>query len=261
MSPYGYDYSLAPGAPTGWRSRFATILTVSAVAAISAISGAAVALNLLGPAGSTTADRPVTVATHTLRHTVPARAPVAPTVTLAAPEPATASPNASATAAHSPAPAVAEQPPSPPAAAPSPQPAPVQKPAPSPHPAPAAVAAVEEPPTAQVPEKELTFTQGYARRRAVQAAADAASGVKSESQNAEVAPVDARPQPARAAAKTKSRAAVRAAQEQRRIAEEGGWFGQRDRFDFARHQALAYGERDPRARRPPPQGGFFGGLF
>ena len=63
MSRYGYDYSLAPSPSTGWRSRFATVMTVGAIVAISAISGAAVALNLLAPA-RTTADRPVTIATH-----------------------------------------------------------------------------------------------------------------------------------------------------------------------------------------------------
>ena len=84
----------------------------------------------------------------------------------------------------------------------------------------------------------------------------------------------------RAATKAKPKAVARAnaPQDQRRVAEareEGGPFSrfdQPERFDFARHQALAFGDpRDPRAnRRPPPQGGglfgnspsgFFGGLF
>lgn len=260
MSPYGYDYSLAPSASTGWRARFATVMTVGAIVAISAVSGAAVALSLLGPA-STTADRPVTVATHAR----PASVPVVQTVTPATPQPA----NATATVAQSQAPAAALRPTSPPAAAPASQSAP--QPAP-------AVAAVEAPPTAHVAESELTFTRGYARRHAIQAAADAAPGVTSESPKTEVARVETHGQLGRAATrKPKAIARANTPQDQRRLAEareEGGPFSRFDRpekFDFARHQALAFGEsRDPRAnRRPTPQGGpfgnspsgFFGGLF
>jgi hypothetical protein len=242
MSRYGYDYSLAPSPSTGWRTRFATVLTVGAIAAISAISGAAVALNLLAPA-RTTAESPVIVTTHAL----PARVPVAQTVTPAPPQPA----NAGAAVAQS-RPAAAAQPAAQPAAAAAPQPAPA-----------AAVAAVEEP-AARVPERELTFTQGYARRRAAQAAADATPGVKTE--KTAVARVEQQSEVGRAA-KTKPRAIARAnaPQEQQRVAEAP------ERFDFARHQALAFGDpRDPQpSRRPPPQGGlfgnspggFFGGLF
>lgn len=248
MSPYGYDYSLAPSASTGWRSRFATVMTVGAIVAISAISGAAVALNLLGPAG-TTADWPVTVATHARAPSVP----VAPTVTPAAPRPATA------IIATAQVPAAVVRPASPPAAAPAPQPAP-------------AVAAVEAPPTAHVAESELTFSRGYARRHAMQAAAaEAAAGVKSDSAKTDMAGVETQGQLGRAATKKpKAVARATAPQDQRRIAEaraEGGLFSrfdQHERFDFGRHQALAFGEsRDPRANhRPPPQGGgFFGGLF
>lgn len=262
MSPYGYDYSLAPSASTGWRARFATVMTVGAIVAISAVSGAAVALSLLGPA-STTADRPVTVVTHAR----PASVPVAQTVTPATPQPA----NATATVAQSQAPAAAVRPMAPPAAAPAPQSAP--------QPAPAVAAAVEVPPTAHVAERDLTFTQGYARRRAIQAAADAAPGVTSESPKTEVARVETHGQLGRAAIrKPKAIARANTPQDQRRLAEareEGGPFSSRfdqpQKFDFARHQALAFGEsRDPRAnRRPAPQGGlfgnspsgFFGGLF
>ncbi len=244
MSPYGYDYSLAPRTSTGWRSRFATVMTVGAIVAISAISGAAVTLNLLGP--GTTADRPATVAAPAR----PATAAVVQTLTPATPQPA------KATVA-----AVQTQPP--PAAAPAP-------------PAPKA-AAVEAPPPAHVAESELTFTRGYARRRAIQAAAEAATAVKSDSPK--MARVETTGQLGRAATrKPKAIARTTTPQDQRRVAEmreEGGPFSrfeQPERFDFARHQALAFGEsRDPRAvRRPPPQGGglfgnspsgFFGGLF
>jgi hypothetical protein len=240
MSPYGYDYSLTPSASAGWRSRFATVMTVGAIVAVSAISGAAVALNLLGPA-STTADRPVTMATHA----PPASAPVAPTVTPAAPQPA----NARVAVAHAQVPPAAVRPTSPPAAAPAPQSAP-------------AVAAVEAPPPAHVAESELTFTRGYARRHAIQAAAAAAAvapGVASESPRTEMARLETHGQLGRAAIR-KPKAIARANPSR----EEGGPFArfdQPEKFDFARHQALAFGEsRDPRAiRRPPPQGGLFGG--
>jgi hypothetical protein len=249
MSPYGYDYSLAPSPSTGWRSRFATVMTVGAIAAISAISGAAVALNLLaGP----TPDRSATIVAHALPATVPA----AKTVTPATPQLASAPANATATVR-----AV-----SPPAATPAPQPAP------------AVAAAVEAPPTAHVSESELTFTRGYARRHAIQAAANAAPGVTSESPKTEFARVETQGQFGRAAkAKPKAIARANAPQDQRRVAEAGeaggpfSRFAQPEKFDFSRHQALAFGDpRDPHAnRRPPPQGGlfgnspsgFFGGLF
>jgi hypothetical protein len=242
MSPYGYDYSLAPSPSTGWRSRFATVMSVGAIAAISAISGAAVALNLLAPAG-TAADRPVAVATYVR----PASKPVAQTMTPAAPQPAITT----ATVAPSRVPAAAVRPASPPAAAPAPQPVP-------------AVAAVEAPPTTHVAESELTFTRGYARRHAIQAAVETSSP-KSEGPQTAVAGLETQGQFGRAAkAKPKAVARANAPQDPRRVAEEGGPFSRFDRperFDFARHQALAFG--DPRAnRRPPPQqGGFFGGLY
>jgi hypothetical protein len=155
----------------------------------------------------------------------------------------------------------AVRPASPPAAAPAPQPTPV--------------AAIAPPPTTHVSESELTFTRGYARRRAIQAAVDA-SGPKSDGPQTAVARVETDGQLGRAAkAKPKAVARANAPQDPRRVAEEGGPFSRFDRpdkFDFGRHQALAFGDaRDPHAnRRPPPQqgglfgnspGGFFGGLF
>jgi hypothetical protein len=256
MSPYGYDYALTRSAPTGWRSRFASVMTVSAIVAISAVSGAAVAVNLLGSA-ATPADRPAIFAMH-----APAASPpgAAQTVTSAA-QPA----KATVAVAPSQVPPAAIQSASPPAAAPAPQPKP-------------AVAAVEAPPPAHVLESELTFSRGYARRRAIQAATDAASALTSTSPTTEVARVEAQGQFGRAARKPKAVAHTNTPQDQRRVAEareEGGPFSrleQSDKFDFGRHQALAFGEqRDPRLnRRPPPHSGglfgnspsgFFGGLF
>jgi hypothetical protein len=257
MSPYGYDYSLAPRATTGWRSRFTTVVTVGALVAISAVSGAAVALNLLGPAG-TPADRPAIFA----MHAPAASAPVAAqTLMPAAPQPA----KATVAVAPSQAPPAAVHPASPPAAAPAPQPAP-------------AVAAVEPAPTAHVSDSELTFSRGYARRRAIQIAADAVSAPRPAGPATEVARVETQGQFGRAARKAKAIAHTNTTQDSRRVAEareEGGPFSrfeQHEKFDFGRHQALAFGDsRDPRAnRRPPPQGGglfgnspsgFFGGLF
>ena len=247
MSPYGYDYSLAPRASTGLRSRLTTVLTVTAIVAISAVSGAAVTLNLLG-SPSAPAERPAIFAMH-----APAASPpvVAQTARPAPPQPANAT---VAVAPRSQAPAPAVQPASPPVAAPAPQPKPV-------------VAAVEAPPTAHVPDSELTFSRGYARRHAIQAAADAASapkseGAKTEGAKSEVARVETQGQHGRGARKTK---AVAHTQDQRRLAGEGGPFSrfeQHERFDFGRHQALAFGDsRDPRPVRRPSPSGFFGGLF
>jgi len=245
MSPYGYDYSLAPRASSGLRSRLTTVLTVTAIVAISAVSGAAVTLNLLGPT-ATPAERPAIFAMHAPAASAPQTATPAP------PRPANAT---VAVAPRSQAPAPAVQPVSPPATASAPQPKP-------------AVAAVEAPAIAHVPDSELTFSRGFARRHAIQAAADAASAPKSEGAKAEVARVETQGQHGRAARKTKA-VAHNNMQDQRRVAEargEGGPFNrfeQHERFDFGRHQALAFGDsRDPRpVRRQAPSGGFFGGLF
>jgi type IV secretory pathway VirB10-like protein len=267
MPRYGYDYSLASSPRTGWRSRLAASMAVGVIAAISAVSGAAVALSLLGTAG-TTAKRPLTLAAHVLTPSVP----VVQTTTPATPRPPAASatggivaqPEAPVTAAQSAPVSPAALP-----AAPQTTAAPVSQAA-------AAVVAVEASPTAHVPEKELTFTQGYARRRAVQVAADAKSGAKAD--RTALARVETHAQFGRPATKIKPRAFARttAPQDQRRLAEmreERGPFSrfeQPNRFDFGRHQALAYGDpRDPRAeRRPPARGGpfgasngFFGGVF
>jgi hypothetical protein len=246
MSPYGYDYSLAPSASR--KSRFATVVTVGAIVAVSAVSGAAVTLNLLG-SGATPADRPAIFA----MHAPAASAPVAgPTVTPATPQPA----RETVAVAPSRLPSAADRPASPSPAAPAPQPTP-------------AVAVVEAQPAAHVSESELTFSHGYARRRAIQAAADAAAAPKSVGPTTEVARVETHGQLGRAA-KAKPRAVAHT-----NVPQEGGPFARFDRherFDFGRHQALAFGDsRDPRAdRRPPPRsgglfgnspGGFFGGLF
>src|SRR5262249_39706562 len=134
---------------------------------------------------------------------------------------------------------------------------------------------VEQPATAKVAESELTFSKGYARRRAVQEAANKAAGTK-----VAVAHVEAQTQIGRAATaataaiKPRPRTIARAnTQDQRRVAdarEERGFFGRFDQPDrYERHQAMAFGDqREPRQnRRQSPhgglysnsQGGFFGG--
>jgi len=254
MSRYGYDYSLAPGRPNGWRSAFGNILTIGTIVVISAISGSVVALNLLGSANPA-ADQPTVVAAHPVPSARAARA-TAPT-TPQMPQLMIASTNAVAAAApplatH----AVAAQP-----AAPAPQAAPAAPPQ--------ASAAPDEPATASVPDNELTFTRGYARRRAVQAAAHTTSGAGA---GVAVARVESQTQLGRAALKAKPRTLARQyGQDQRHVADAGGLFSRFDsqqqsdnRFDFGRHQALAYGDQRTN-RRPAPQsgglGGFFRGLF
>jgi hypothetical protein len=128
----------------------------------------------------------------------------------------------------------------------------------------ASAAPVEQPKTAPVPDSQLTFTKGYARRRAVHEAATAGSGAKIE-----VARAESQTQVGRAATKARPRTTVA---RQNGPQDQSGPFARADqpgRFDFARHQALAFG--DPRtSRRPPPQqggvfssspGGFFRNLF
>jgi hypothetical protein len=221
---------------------------VGVIAAISAVSGGVVALDLLGH-GSAVTDRPALV-------TPPAQ-PVSVRVARAV-TPPPAQPAASA-AAEKPLAAVATatSAPTQPAQA-SPTPASQVALAPM-----APTASVEQPnsapgsaqASAQVPESELTFTTGYARRRAVHAAATVGSGTKTE-----VARIEEQSQVGRGT-KAKPRTTVahqNGPQDQRRVA------------DARDQQALALG--DPRAsRRPPPQqqggvfsssiGGFFRGLF
>jgi hypothetical protein len=253
MSRYGYDYPLTPR-QNGWRSVFRNVLMVGAIAAISAVSGGVVALDLLGP-GSAVTDRPALVSPPVQ----PASVRVARTVT----PPAASAPTNAGAAIEKPQAAAATATAAP--AQPSPTPAPEVAQAPM-----APTASVEQPKgaqgsaqaSAQVPESELTFTTGYARRRAMQTAATAGSGTKTE-----VAHIEEQNQVGRGAkAKPKSTVARQnGPQDQRRVADAHD--EQPAKFDFARHQqALALGDpRDPRAnRRPPPpqqQGGLFGSSF
>jgi hypothetical protein len=252
MSRHGFEYSITPSRPAGWRSFLANFLMVITVAAVSAISGAVVALELLGP------DKPGAGARSTAQmRPAPLRV---------------AQPSAPATAA----PAVIElpqlraaivQPVPQPAAVPAPQAAPASQAAPPPHAAPAApvqaVALADAQALAQVPESELTFTHGYARRRAVQEAANAASGTQ-------VARVESEAQFGREALKIRPRTVARVDSRAADAREARGLFGRFDQparyYDSSRHQAMAYG--DPRTNQNRRSqgglfgsGGFFGSLF
>jgi len=227
MSRYGYDYSLAPGHPNGRRSLFRKVLMVAAVAAISAVSGGVVVLDLLG---STVADRQALVTPQTQ----PVSVRVVRAVTPAPAQPAASAPTNAAAAVEKPqTPAVAA------VAAPARVP-------PQPDAAAAvSTATVEEPKTVQVPESELTFTTGYARRRAVQTAATTGAGTKTE-----VPRVEEHNRVGRTS-KVKPRTTVaRQYADQRRVDQ----------------QAFSFG--DPRANRRAPQqqgrlfsGNPFGGFF
>jgi hypothetical protein len=253
MSRYGYDYSLTPRRPTGWRSALTNVLMVGTIVAVSAISGAVVTLQLFGQ-GTSAADSPAMAAA-----TAPPSTPAARTVKRRVQEPASAQANAGS---------AVDQPQAVVAAA---RPTPIPTPTPVAAPAPQAAAPADAKAAAHVSERELTFTNGYARRRALQEAAASSAKV-------DVARLEAQSKVGREAIKIKPRVArTNAPQDQRRVAdarEAGGLFDRFDhseRFDFGRHQAMAFGDpRDQRAnRRPPPQGGsfsnspggFFGGLF
>lgn len=257
MSRYSYDSSLAPNRSSGWRSLFRNVLTVGAVAAIAAISGAVVALDLLGN-GSAVVARPVVA-----RQAHPASLRVAQTATQPA-SAAAAVQQAQMQMTTAPASAALAQVAVQPAAAPAivavvqpivrPATVPAPQAVPAPQPAPAASAApVAEPKTAtaKVPDSELTFSSGYARRRAVHEAATSGSG-------AHVARVESQTQVGRVATKMKRKTTVAVAR-QSAPQDQSGAFA---RFD-QRHQALALDQRDSHTSRRPPQqqGGLFGGGF
>jgi hypothetical protein len=145
------------------------------------------------------------------------------------------------------------------------------------------VAAVPQQPApapAAIPDSDLTFAKGYAMRQAAEHGAVTRHGKVL---------VAAKTQLGRAAVKSKPKAYARNnagnSQDRRRVETaraatqptRGSAYGMFDRFDrpdqfnFARHQALAFGEQRVEqhvARRridapppPRPSGGLFGGLF
>jgi hypothetical protein len=257
MSGYAYDYTLTPARPTGWRSVLAGAVTITAIVGVSAISGAVVTLDLLAPP-------PTHGDTAMISKAVPA---VSAVTTAPAPAAARAAPRAPEN------PTVAAGP-----VARDPQPAPAAALAvvSASQPAPAAPAvnaqssaqSAAQPAPATVPDRDLTFSKGYAQRRAAQ---EAAAQISTQASKAKVAKVEDQSQFGRSAvkrAKPRVSAPTYAANDPRRPAgargDTFGFFDRSDQFDFNRHQALAFGE--PRGYRhappqPPQGGGLFGGLF
>jgi hypothetical protein len=260
MSRYAYDYSLTPARPTGWRSVFTSVMTVATIVAVSAISGAVVTLDLLAPPSRPAETASAIAAVNVAQTPAPAPMRAARVVTPRLPDEA----NVSAVAANTATAAIRDQQPAVAAAA---------QPATTPQSAPVApIVTADENISTPVSESALTFASGYALRRAVQAAATAPPTTSEQ-----VARVEAETQFGRAANKVKPKTFARAnGAPDRRTADargDGGVFDRFDRndkFDFERHQALAFGDQRASRRSAPPQqgglfsnspGGLFGGLF
>jgi hypothetical protein len=247
MSRYGYDYSLTPARPTGWRGVLTNTMVFATVIAVSVISGAVVTRELVA------APAPVVVVSQAAA--VPS-APPAVTRVLASAAPRIVNASASARV---------EQPVTV-AAAPVAQQVP-----------PPAIAVVPPPPAPPVSDRDLTFAKGYAQRHTATRVAVAAP--------AKVI-IEARAQLGRGALKAKPKLArnTNTADDRRRVAaatrpDAFDMFQRFDRpnqFDFTRHQALAFGgdqhltrqsQTTPSqtARPAAPYGnspnGLFGGLF
>jgi hypothetical protein len=246
MSRYGYDYSLTPARPTGWRGMLTNTMVFATVMAVSVISGAVVTRELVA------APAPVAGVSQAA---VPS-APLAVTRVLVSAAPRTVNVSAAARV---------EQPATV-AAAPVAQQAPAV--------VPPVAAAVVPPPPARVSDSDLTFAKGYAQRQAVARVAPPGKVV-----------VEARAQLGRGAVKAKPKVArnTTTADDRRRVAaartDTLGIFQRFDRpdqFDFTRHQALAFGgeqhlirqTQTPQSQTPRPAApygnspnGLFGGLF
>jgi len=229
MSRYAYDYSLTPARPTGWRATLTTITVVGTVMAVSAVSGALVTLQLFAaPAKDMAAPRiaaasPVTAAPQPVAPK--AIVPVATTASTSASPPAIVATNrvepSATTAAVPTAPRVSP----PPAATPV-------KPAP--------VVAQAAPAPTPIADSDLTFAKGYAQRQAV------ANGTAAERHGKIL--IAAKTQLGRAAVKPKPRTYARNNADRRRVETARGdaygmfqRFERPNQFDFARHQALAFG--------------------
>ena len=248
MSRYGYDYSLTPARPTGWRGVLTNTMVFATVMAVSVISGAVVTRELVA------APAPVVVVPQA--GVVPS-APPAVTRVLASAAPRIV--NASASARVEQPVTVAAAPVAPPVAPP------------------AVAAIVPPPPALPVSDRDLTFAKGYAQRHTATRVAVAPPGKVI---------IEARAQLGRGALKAKPKLArnTNTADDRRRVAaatrpDAFDMFQRFDRpnqFDFTRHQALAFGgdqhltrqsQTTPSqtARPAAPYGnspnGLFGGLF
>lgn len=267
MSGYAYDYSLTP-ARSGWRSVLTGFLTIVAVVAVSTISGAVVTLELIAPspqraAGNRAIDTQVTASVP--QQTVSQQA--APTVAASKVASRVAAPRTVpsadvATPVQSQQAQAPVQPAAPASTTVAANTAPVSAaPAVSPPIAPGAAMAYAQ---ATVADSELTFSKGYARRRATQQGAAAA-----KAGNARLADVGvAAGQVGRTnvkVAKIKPRIQAVVAQDPRLDPRRPDAAWSANRFDFDRHQALAFGDaaRQQQQQRRGQSGpsGFFDRLF
>jgi hypothetical protein len=275
MSGYGYDYSLTP-ARSGWRSALTGFLTIVAVVAVSTISGAVVTLELIAPQRAAKVDTKVTdtnvtasVAQPTVKQTIQTPAPQAAQVAIAAPSvtpPATPSRAAATTAAASTTTASADVVASvqnQPSRAPAPAPSPAQSTATivaNTAPASAVPAAAVAPERTVVSDSELTFSKGYARRHAAAAKATAGNSRLAE---VGVAAGEFGRTAVKVVARAKPNPQAVASQDPRLDPRRPVASWSANRFDFDRHQALAFGESSRQQHRAPsgPLGGFFDRLF
>lgn len=258
MSSYPHGYTLSPARPSGWGSVFAGVVTVIAVVAVSATSGALVMAELVGkrpdaaPQSSASAMSAIEIPT--------VRQAAAPGATPA--QPAKARPAEDKRVAALPTPAPAPKPVAAPAkpvvAAAAPAPAAKPAVAAAPQAAPAAPAPAQQVATA-VPESELTFTKGYAQRRAAQTAAEQPAPQPTAHAAADHQfgrPAVTQRKPSYARVQEQRRYAARESREQYR-----DQWRNRDHYDYRRDRAMAYGDQYQGRRSNGSQGGLFGNLF
>ena len=262
MSGYGYDYSLTP-ARSGWRSVLTGFLTIVAVVAVSTISGAVVTLELIAPSPQRAAhnranDTQVTASVP--QQTVSQQAGpavAAPKVASHVAAPRTVPSADAATPLQSQQAQAPVQPAAPASTTVAANAAPVSAvPAASSPIAPGAAMAYAQ---ATVADSELTFSKGYARRRATQQSVTAAVAG-----NARLADVGAS-RFGRDNVKVKiykPRTQAVAAQDPRQDPRRPDATWSANRFDFDRHQALAFGDAARQQQHRAPNGGnFFDRLF
>lgn len=255
MPAYSHGYTLSPARPSGWGSVFAGVVTVIAVVAVSATSGALVMAELVGkrpdatPAATTSAAMSAIEIPNVRQATAPQATPA---------EPAKSRP-ADKRVAALPIPAPAPKP----VAAPAPAPAPVVAAVPQAAPAAPApnVAQVATAQVATVPDSELTFTKGYAQRRAAQTAAEQSAPQPTAHAAADHQfgrPAVTPRKPAYARAQEQRRYVARDSREQYYRDHE---YRDHDHYDYRRDRAMAYGDQYQGRRSNGSQGGLFGNLF
>jgi len=265
MSAYPHGYTLSPARPSGWGSVFAGVVTVIAVVAVSAMSGALVMAELVGsrpdaaPSPSTSAMSAIEIPS-VRQAAAPAAMPAAQTKTRPAEDKRVA---ALPTPAPAPKPVAAPAPAPKPVVAAAPQPAPA---APTQAPTVAQAAPAAPAPTVAqaanaVPDSELTFSKGYAQRRAAQTAAEQSTPqptAHAATDHQFGRPAVTQRKPTYARAQEQRRYAVRDSREAREYRDQ---WRDHDRYDYRRDRAMAYGDQYQGRRSNGSQGGLFGNLF